>query len=59
MQKNIILISFLIDISLFLLERSFVSVGLDKRMDFTVTFFSVFHVSVFGLTALLGHYFLA
>lgn len=59
MQENIILILFLIDISLFLLERSFISVSLDKRMDFIIKFLSVFHVSVLGLTAFWGHYLLA
>lgn len=38
-QEHIILILFLIDISLFLLERSFISVGLDKRMDLIIKFF--------------------
>jgi len=58
-QENIILILFLIDIRLFLLERSFISVGLDKRMDLIVRFFSVFHVTVLCLTAFFGHYLLA
>lgn len=54
-----ILFLFLIEISLFLLKRSFISVGLDKRMGLIINFFSVFHVSVLGLTAPWGHYFLA
>lgn len=59
MQENIILILFLIEISLFLLKGSFISVGLQKRMDLIINFFSVFHVSVLGLTAFWGHCFLA
>lgn len=54
MQENIILILFLIDISLFLLERSFISVGLDKRMDFIINFFICFSCKCFRSHCLLG-----
>ena len=50
-QENIIFILILIDISLFLLGRSFITVGLDERMHFIVYFLMVF--TCFGITELL------
>lgn len=56
-QDDIILILILINISLFLQERSFITVGLTKRTNFIMYFFLCFSC-VLGLTPFWGQYLL-